>query len=96
MNENQIQVEDLHVKYRVQADIIMSVSSDFTISEKDLSKFFKEDYEGYNDCEFSELDRYSKEEVIERYLEFSDLIQMFDRWSPENHVLQRVTDIYEE
>jgi len=95
MNDKQMQVVEKDVKYTVSADFIMSVYSDFTISEKDLSKFFKEDYKGYNDCEFHELDRYSKAEVIEEFLEFNDLIYRFDEWSPEDHVLQRVTGFSE-
>jgi hypothetical protein len=93
MTENQMQKESNNIKYRVVADFNITMSSDFQISEKDLSEYFKNDYEGYNDCEFSELDRYSKETIVEHYLEFNDLCK-WSEWSPEDHYLRSVNELF--
>jgi len=80
------------VTYQVIADFNVTMCSDFQISEKDLSVYFKNDYEGYNDCEFCELDECSKEDVVEHYLEFNDLLE-WSEWSPENHYFRGINEL---
>lgn len=90
---NHIKESTSIVTYRVIADFNVTMCSDFEISEKDLSDYFKNDYEGYNDCEFCELDECTKETVVEHYLEFNGLCE-WDEWSPENHYLRGVNELF--
>ena len=96
MKTNQMQQSTNDVQYRVYADFRVTMCSDFLIPEKDISEYFKNEYQGYNDCEFKELDRGSKETVVEEYLEFTDLVNRYGEWSLVNHAFRTVNELWAE